>query len=81
MSMQQSTLLRLVVLAAVLLTTWSAEIVYAQPNQVIVLEDKHGWKLQVDGSDFMVFGMNWGYIPIGKNYRYSLWTLSHPVLI
>ena len=45
----------------------------AQANQVVVVEDERGWKLQVDGEDFMVFGMNWGYIPVGENYRYSLW--------
>jgi hypothetical protein len=35
---------------------------------------KPGLKLQVDGRDFMVFGMNWGYMPIGENYMYSLWS-------
>ena len=29
--------------------------------------------LQVDGEDFMVFGMNWGYMPIGENYTYDFW--------
>ncbi len=48
----------------------------AQPNDVIVHADEGGWKLQVDGDDFMVFGMNWGYIPIGENYRYTLWDQS-----
>lgn len=60
--MRQSTLLRIVIIAGVVLANWSAECVQAQPNQVTVIEDDHGWKLQVDGSDFMVFGMNWGYI-------------------
>ena len=51
-------------------------IVRAQPNEVVVFHDDQGWKLQVDGKDFMVFGMNWGYIPIGQNYSYSLWEQS-----
>ena len=45
----------------------------AQPNHVTVVADDAGWKLRVDGQDFMVFGMNWGYIPIGENYSYNLW--------
>jgi hypothetical protein len=35
--------------------------------------DPSGLKLQVDGRDFMVFGVNWGYMPIGQNYMYDLW--------
>ena len=30
-------------------------------------------RLQVDGRDFMVYGMNWTYIPIGENYAYDFW--------
>ncbi|MFP2926309.1 glycoside hydrolase family 2 TIM barrel-domain containing protein, partial [Pyxidicoccus sp. 3LG] len=43
---------------------------------VLVHRDERGFKLQVDGRDFPVFGMNWGYTPIGENYRYSLWVQS-----
>lgn len=43
-------------------------------SKVTVVNDESGSKLQVDGQDFMVLGMNWGYIPIGHNYSYSLWT-------
>ena len=32
-----------------------------------------GQKLQVDSRDFLVFGMNWGYMPIGENYTYDFW--------
>ncbi len=39
-----------------------------------VLTDDSGSRLQVDGRDFMVLGMNWDYVPIGTNYGYSLWT-------
>lgn len=39
-----------------------------------VVTDESGSRLQVDGRDFMVLGMNWDYVPIGQNYSYSLWT-------
>ena len=40
---------------------------------VRVVKDDAGQKLQVAGRDFMVFGMNWGYMPIGENYAYDFW--------
>ncbi|MBD3223077.1 glycosidase [bacterium] len=42
-------------------------------EEVTVVKDARGMKLQVDGRDFMVFGMNWGYMPIGENYSYDFW--------
>ncbi len=42
-------------------------------NEVRVVSDATGQRLQVDGRDFMVFGMNWGYVPIGTNYSYDFW--------
>ncbi len=42
-------------------------------EQVTVVKDANGMKLQVEGRDFMVFGMNWGYMPIGENYSYDFW--------
>ncbi len=41
--------------------------------EIKVVTDGTGSRLQVDGRDFMVFGMNWDYLPIGQNYTYSLW--------
>ncbi|MCC6619882.1 MAG: hypothetical protein IT385_01425 [Deltaproteobacteria bacterium] len=41
---------------------------------VRVVADTSGMRLQVDGKDFLVVGMNWGYTPIGQNYRYDLWS-------
>lgn len=38
-----------------------------------VVRDERGYRLQVDGKDFFVRGINWGYSPIGHNYSYSLW--------
>ena len=45
----------------------------AGPNIVRVLSDANGAKLQVDGQDLMVLGMNWDYMPIGQNYTYDFW--------
>ncbi|MEM6368594.1 MAG: hypothetical protein AAF851_09850 [Myxococcota bacterium] len=61
-------------LAALLaLATGSAS---AAPNKVEVYEDERGFKLQVDGEDFFVFGMNWDYFPVGTNYTYNFWAQS-----
>ncbi len=48
---------------------------------VRVVTDDDGHRLQVDGRDFMVFGMNWGYMPIGQNYTYSLWNQPDDVIV
>lgn len=45
----------------------------ARPGRVEVRNDPAGSVLLVDGEPFFVRGMNWGYSPIGTNYRYSLW--------
>lgn len=45
-------------------------------SDIEVVSDASGSRLQVDGRDFMVIGMNWDYIPIGQNYSYSLWNQS-----
>ncbi|NNK10295.1 MAG: glycosidase [Flavobacteriaceae bacterium] len=41
--------------------------IYAQVDQVSVVQNQEGAKLVVNGEDFMINGMNWDYIPIGKN--------------
>jgi hypothetical protein len=51
-------------------------IMFSQQNKISVISDSSGMKLQVDGEDFMINGMNWDYFPIGTNYSYSLWTQS-----
>ncbi|MEJ6792239.1 MAG: glycoside hydrolase family 2 TIM barrel-domain containing protein [Lacinutrix sp.] len=53
-----------------------ATIALAQVNKVAVQKNGDGMKLLVNGEDFMINGMNWGYVPIGKNYSYSLWKQS-----
>lgn len=49
--------------------------------RVRVVSDAGGQRLQVDGRDFMVFGMNWDYIPIGENYNFSLWAQPDDVIV
>ena len=58
-----------------------ADAVRADVDIVRVVDAPGGQKLQVDDRDFMVFGMNWGYIPIGQNYLYSLWNQPDEVII
>lgn len=53
----------------------------AAAHTVRVVAAVDGHRLQVDDRDFMVFGMNWGYMPIGQNYNYSLWNQPDDVII
>ncbi|MCB2230314.1 glycosidase [bacterium] len=47
----------------------------AEPSGLVrVVSDESGDRLQVNGRDFMVLGINWDYFPIGENYAYSLWS-------
>ena len=45
----------------------------ARHQPVRVVTDAAGSRLQVDGRDFLVRGMNWDYTPIGQNYAFDLW--------
>lgn len=36
-------------------------------------KDESGWKLQVNGEDYYVKGVVWGYSPRNQNYTYNLW--------
>jgi hypothetical protein len=53
---------------------------HSQSNKVVVLKDTKGFKLNVDGKDIMINGMNWDYFPIGTNYSYSLWNQSDDII-
>jgi len=53
---------------------------YSQKNIVSVNRSEYGMKLVVDGTDFMINGMNWDYVPIGKNYAYSIWKQSDELI-
>lgn len=50
-----------------------AVILHAQADNVSVVCQNQGMKLQVNGKDFIINGMNWDYYPIGTTYTYSLW--------
>lgn len=45
----------------------------AEKSKVSIVTNNDGHKLQVNGSDFFITGMNWKYYPIGTNYEYQLW--------
>ncbi len=55
-------------------------LLFAQSNQVRVANDADGYRLKVDGKDFMINGMNWDYFPIGTNFTYSLWEQPDDVI-
>ncbi|MBR9813148.1 hypothetical protein GYB61_04740, partial [bacterium] len=46
---------------------------HAKADKVEVVQDPMGWKLLVNGEDFYVKGVVWGYSPRGQNYTYNLW--------
>lgn len=45
-------------------------------DKVTTYKDDSGWKLKVNGEDFYVKGVVWGYSPRGENWRYNLWGQS-----
>nr|WP_299341325.1 glycoside hydrolase family 2 TIM barrel-domain containing protein [Allomuricauda sp.] len=54
--------------------------ILANGTQVQVQKSEDGFKLLVDGKDFLIKGMNWEYYPIGTNYTYSLWEQPEPFI-
>ena len=42
-------------------------------DKVTTYKDEKGWKLQVNGRDFYVKGVVWGYIPRDETHTYNLW--------
>ncbi|MDG1039230.1 MAG: glycoside hydrolase family 2 TIM barrel-domain containing protein [Polaribacter sp.] len=52
----------------------------AQKDTVSILRNDDGFKLVVNGEDFIINGMNWDYYPIGTNYSYSLWEQSDVII-
>ncbi|MBZ0232178.1 MAG: hypothetical protein K8M05_07470 [Deltaproteobacteria bacterium] len=65
--------MRAVIVIACALAAAAAAASTAHATEARIVKDERGYKLQVDGQDLMVRGMNWGYQPIGTNYTYSLW--------
>jgi hypothetical protein len=56
-------------LAVALLIGWPAPVAAQAPAVAVrVVTDAQGSRLQVDGRDFFVRGVNWDYFPIGTNY-------------
>lgn len=54
---------------------------YSQADKVSVVKNSDGMKLVVNGEDFMINGMNWDYIPIGKNtVNANFWKNSDDVI-
>ncbi len=47
--------------------------IFSQTEKVYVDSNNAEMKLKVNGTDFIVNGMNWDYFPIGTNFNYSLW--------
>ncbi len=63
----------MILVLPLLLAAGSARASGTELPSITVVNDAEGSRLQVDGQDFMVFGMNWGYLPIGQNYSYDFW--------
>ena len=49
---------------------------HAQVDKVTTFKDDSGWKLQVNGEDYYMKGVVWGYTPRGQNYAYNLFGQS-----
>lgn len=61
-------------LLALFLALFLSFSVTAQAADVVTTyKDENGWKLKVNGEDFYVKGVVWGYSPRGQNYTYNLW--------
>ncbi len=64
-------LFSVIALTIVILASYSAPAQAA--SEVTTKKDADGWRLLVDGQDYYVKGMVWGYSPRGQNYSYNLW--------
>ena len=60
-------------LALVLILCFTVSIFAETGQKISTFQDAGGWKLKVDGNDFFVKGVVWGYTPIGENYSFNLW--------
>jgi hypothetical protein len=69
--------LALLIACAVVPTAFAAD----ETQTVRVVKDESGQRLQVDGRDLLVLGMNWDYLPLGENYLYSIWSQPDDVII
>jgi beta-galactosidase/beta-glucuronidase len=53
----------------------------ADVDAVKVVKDQTGYRLQVNGEDFFIKGMNWDFMPIGTTYTYSLWSQPDEIIM
>ena len=61
------------VLAAGLILSVGLAVQAEAADVVTTAKGADGWKLQVNGEDYYVKGVVWGYSPRGQNYSYNLW--------
>ncbi len=61
---------------AVILVFCMPLVSHAQVDKVTTYKDENGWKLQVNGEDYYMKGVVWGYTPRGQNYTYNLFGQS-----
>ncbi len=61
------------ILAVILFVSASLPIQAQAADKVTTYKDESGWKLQVNGKDFYMKGVVWGYSPRNQNYSYNLW--------
>lgn len=59
---------------SLLLLSLSATMFAAMPDVVTTHHDNKGWKLEVNGKNFYIKGVVWGYSPRDENYAYNLWS-------
>ena len=65
-----------------LLLFWCfSSMIYSQTEKITIDQSSAGLKLQVNGEDFIVNGMNWDYYPIGTNFNYSLWKQNDDIIL
>lgn len=73
MRTQVTTGIRQALVSVILAAALPIGLAQAQVPNVEIVNDDKGSKMVVEGRDFMMFGMNWGYMPIGENYTYAFW--------
>jgi hypothetical protein len=64
-----------------LLTLFSfSNFIFGQADKVQIDKNNDGLKINVNGQDLVINGMNWDYFPIGSNFNYSLWKQPENVI-
>ena len=55
------------------LVGWLLSSSVAGATEVTVHNSEEGSYVEIDGEKTLIYGMNWGYMPIGENYAYDFW--------